>query len=285
MAAQPQEIATGVYWLQTFWANVYLVRSGTSWALIDTGMPKCGRLIQDSAVSLFGAVRPASILLTHFHEDHAGSALVLSREWSVPIYVHRDELPFVTGTPAPLIEPPKKPDPPVGGFMLPLGVLIMLSQDPRLIRFFSRVTERFASKFNLGDAARGYVPGDGVPGLPDWECIPTPGHTPGHVAFFRAIDRVIILGDALLTVDLNSFWGFLLWSLQLNKQQVSGPPWYSTWNWQAAKESATALARLEPRLLASGHGVPISGDETGRELRTFAYHFFNPGSQAPSGKE
>ncbi|HMD89642.1 MAG TPA: MBL fold metallo-hydrolase, partial [Anaerolineaceae bacterium] len=122
-------------------------------------------------------------------------------------------------------------------------------------------------------------------GLPDWECIPTPGHTPGHVAFFRAIDRVIILGDALLTVDLNSFWGFLLWSLQLNKQKVSGPPWYSTWNWQAAKESATALARLEPRLLASGHGVPISGDETGRELRTFAYHFFNPGSQAPSGKE
>ena len=136
MAAQPQEIATGVYWLQTSWANVYLVRSEASWSLIDTGTPKCGRLIQDTAASLFGAVRPASILLTHFHEDHAGSALVLSRKWSVPIYLHRDELPFVTGTPALLSELPKKPDPPVGGFMLPLGVLIMLSQDPRLVRFF-----------------------------------------------------------------------------------------------------------------------------------------------------
>jgi len=268
MAAQPQEIATGVYWLQTFWANVYLVRSGASWALIDTGMPKCGRLIQDSAVSLFGAVRPASILLTHFHEDHAGSALVLSREWSVPIYVHRDELPFVTGTPAPLIEPPKKPDPPVGGFMLPLGVLIMLSQDPRLIRFFSRVTERFASKFNLGDAARGYVPGDGVPGLPDWECIPTPGHTPGHVAFFRPSDRVLIAGDACLTVDIDSFWDQLR-----NKQSIARPPSVATWNWQAAKASVAALARIEPSVLACGHGIPMTGAETARDLGRFADYF------------
>jgi len=186
---QPKEIAAGVYWLQTSWANVYLVRSGASWALIDTGMPKCGRLIQDTAVSLFGAVRPASILLTHFHEDHSGSALVLSRMWSVPIYVHRDELPFVTGTPPLLIEPPKKPDPPVGWFMLPLGALIMLSQNPRLARFFSRVTERFASKFNLGDAARGYVPGDGVPDSPTGSAFPR-----------RAIHRATSRSSARATV-------------------------------------------------------------------------------------
>ena len=268
MAPQPKEIAAGVYWLRTSWANVYLVRSGASWALIDTGMPKCGRLIQDTAVSLFGDVRPASILLTHFHEDHAGSALVLSRKWSVPIYVHRDELPFVTGTPALLIEPPKKPDPPVGGFMLPLGVLIMLSQDPRLVRFFSRMTERFASKFNLGDAARGYVPGDGVPGLPDWECIPTPGHTPGHVAFFRKSDRVLIAGDACLTVDNDS-----LWDLLRNKQRIARPPSVATWNWRAAKASVAALAKLDPSVLACGHGIPMTGAGTARDLHAFADHF------------
>ena len=49
--------------------------------------------------------------------------------------------------------------------------------------------------------------GASVPGLPDWECIPTPGHTPGHVSFFRPRDRVLIAGDAVLTVQLNSFRG------------------------------------------------------------------------------
>jgi glyoxylase-like metal-dependent hydrolase (beta-lactamase superfamily II) len=130
------------------------------------------------------------------------------------------------------------------------------------------VTERFASKFNLGDAARGYVPGDGVPGLPDWECIPTPGHTPGHVAFFRKSDRVLITGDACLTVDIDSFWGLLR-----NKQSIARPPSVATWNWQAAKASVAALARFEPSVLACGHGIPMMGAETARDLVAFADHF------------
>ena len=28
-----------------------------------------------------------------------------------------------------------------------------------------------------------------LPGLPDWQVVPTPGHTPGHIAFFRSTDR------------------------------------------------------------------------------------------------
>jgi len=41
--------------------------------------------------------RPASILLTHFHPDHAGSALQLARIWDCPVYVHPDELPLANG--------------------------------------------------------------------------------------------------------------------------------------------------------------------------------------------
>jgi membrane protease YdiL (CAAX protease family) len=33
---------------------------------------------------------------------------------------------------------------------------------------------------------------------------PRRGHTPGHAAFFRSRDRVLITGDAVLTVNLNS---------------------------------------------------------------------------------
>ena len=115
---------------------------------------------------------------------------------------------------------------------------------------------------------RGYVPGDGVPGLPDWECIPTPGHTPGHVAFFRKSDRVLITGDACLTVDIDSFWGLLR-----NKQSIARPPSVATWNWQAAKASVAALARIEPSVLACGHGIPMMGAETARDLVAFADHF------------
>ena len=94
-------IAPDVYWLgprgrtQT---DVYFVRSESSWALIDTGWAKDGPSIKKAAESVFGAdTPPASILLTHFHPDHAGSALQLARIWNCPVYVHADELPLANG--------------------------------------------------------------------------------------------------------------------------------------------------------------------------------------------
>jgi glyoxylase-like metal-dependent hydrolase (beta-lactamase superfamily II) len=260
-----REVAPGVYGMETgkgiSRSNVYFVRSGSSWVLIDAAAANCGRLIRKAAESLFGAdTRPAGILLTHDHPDHAGSALELARSWACPVYVHPDELPVVAIEDLSTIE--KYANPLDRWIVLPL-----LRVMPR------RRVEAMLSSASIKDVVRALDPGAAVPGLPDWECIPTPGHTPGHVAFFRTSDRVLITGDAIVTVDLNSFWGFLLWSLRLNKQRVSGPPWYSTWNWRAAKESVTVLAGLEPRVLASGHGVPVAGGEIARELRAFADHF------------
>jgi len=78
--------------------NVYFVGSGLSWALIDTGWAKDAPSIKQAAVSVFGAgTRPTSILLTHFHPDHAGSALQLARIWDCAVYLHPDELPLATG--------------------------------------------------------------------------------------------------------------------------------------------------------------------------------------------
>jgi deazaflavin-dependent oxidoreductase (nitroreductase family) len=93
----------------------------------------------------------------------------------------------------------------------------------------------------------------GVPGLPDWTAVPTPGHTPGHVAYYRPGDGVLVTGDALLTVDLNSLRGVLG-----GRQQVVGPPWYTTWSRAAAAESIKALAALEPAVVAPGHGRPVA---------------------------
>ena len=262
------EITPGVYGMEAgkgiSRSNVYFVRSGSSWVLIDAALANCGRLIRKTADSLFGAnTRPASILLTHDHPDHAGSALELAQMWDCPVYVHPDELPLVAIENLSTIEK----------YASPLDRWIVL---PLLRAMPRRRVEAILSSASIKDVVRVFDPSAAVPSLPDWECIPTPGHTPGHVAFFRTSDRVLITGDAIVTVDLNSFGGFLLWGLRLNKQRVSGPPWYSTWNWRAAKESVAILARLKPRVLASGHGVPMSGDGIARELCAFADHFSGP---------
>ena len=91
--------------------------------------------------------------------------------------------------------------------------------------------------------------------------VPTPGHTP-HAAFFRGSDRVLISGDALVSVDLNSPWGLLL-----GTKSVFGPPWYTTWNRRMAVDSVAFLAELEPLVLGGGHGDTMAGDEVARKVR------------------
>jgi len=273
-ASQPQEIAPGVYCLEVGTgitrSNVYFVRSGSSWALIDTALAKCDRVIQEAAESLFGAnTPPAAILLTHDHPDHAGSTLPLARRWGCVAYVHPDELPLVTMDFSTYLSTVKE-------YANPLDTWVVL---PLLRVLPKRARASMLSESSFKDVARAFDPGAGVPGLPDWECIPTPGHTPGHVSFFRPADRVLITGDAVLTVHLNSWWGFLLWGVGRNKQKLSGPPWYTTWSWRAARESVAMLARLEPRVLASGHGTPMTGSRTTQQLRAFAQALCGP----PSG--
>jgi glyoxylase-like metal-dependent hydrolase (beta-lactamase superfamily II) len=92
-----------------------------------------------------------------------------------------------------------------------------------------------------------FDPQVGIPELPNWAVIHTPGHTPGHLSLYRRRDGVLITGDAAVTVDLNSLLGVLI-----NRQGVFGPPRYSTWDWPAAQRSIATLAALEPRVLATG---------------------------------
>jgi len=258
-AVAPEEIAPGVYRLGTgkgfMRSNVYFVRAGSSWALIDAAGPKCAASIQTAAASLFGAeTPPASILLTHSHPDHAGSARELARAWRCPVYLHPDELPLTTGDIAVIRQ-----------YSNPLDRWMIF---PLLRIMPPRKAQAMLAAGSLTDVAAAFDPHAEPPGLPDWQCMHTPGHTPGHVSFFRPGDRVLITGDAIVTLKLNSLSGLLF-----RKPGLSGPPRYATWNWQAAKASAAALATLEPRVLAGGHGTPITGPTTARDLHAFAEQF------------
>jgi glyoxylase-like metal-dependent hydrolase (beta-lactamase superfamily II) len=245
--------------------DVYFVRSGSSWALIDTGWAKDGPSIKKAAEAVFGAdTPPAAILLTHVHPDHAGSALQLARLWNCPVYVHPDELPLANGDFAAITK-----------YAGPLDHWVVL---PLMRAMGRRRREAMLAGSSLSAVSRPLEPGAGVPGLPGWECIPTPGHTPGHVSFFRASDRVLITGDAVVTLKLNSLTGLLL-----QRQGLSGPPRYTSWSWRAAKESVATLARLEPNVLAGGHGTPIIGAGAASALRAFADRFSGPAAK-PNAK-
>jgi glyoxylase-like metal-dependent hydrolase (beta-lactamase superfamily II) len=52
---------------------------------------------------------------------------------------------------------------------------------------------RFVEPDGVLDGERG-----DVPGVPGWEWIWTPGHTAGHLSLYRAADRLLVAGDAVL---------------------------------------------------------------------------------------
>ena len=113
------------------------------------------------------------------------------------------------------------------------------------------------------------LPEDGVvPGLPDWRWIPTPGHTPGHVSFFRDSDRTLIAGDAVVATRQESLIFILL-----QRKKVWRPPAYFTPDWEAARDSVHALAALEPASLGTGHGQVLRGSEMRDGLHRLAQHF------------
>jgi Metallo-beta-lactamase superfamily/F420H(2)-dependent quinone reductase len=118
---------------------------------------------------------------------------------------------------------------------------------------------------DLRGVVRALDPEAVVPGLPDWRCVPTPGHTPGHIAFHRVGDGILITGDAVVTFNANS-----VLDVVLARQRLAGPPRYFTWSWPAAARSVAVLAALEPRVLATGHGTPLSGAGTAGALRALA---------------
>jgi glyoxylase-like metal-dependent hydrolase (beta-lactamase superfamily II) len=237
-----KEIAPDVFRLKVSIANVYFIgpRQGP-WTLVDTGIPGHAEQIREAAESLYGATAPEAILLTHGHMDHAGSALDLANFWDVSVFAHPLELPFLTGRSK---YPPL--DPTVGGFMALIG---------RFVSFPQR---------NLGGRVRALEPTV----LAGWELHHTPGHSPGHVAFFRRQDGTLLAGDALTTMNLDSFVGSML-----EVQRVCGPPAPATPDWRRARESVELLADLRPLTIASGHGVPMTGGKAVVQLAELATNF------------
>lgn len=257
MRTFPQRVAEDVHLLSfgLFRGNVYFVGSKERWALIDTGVAGVAARILDAARTLFGDTGPAAILLTHVHPDHSGSALELAQHWGCRVHAHPTELPLAIDRRLVTIE----------RFANPMDRWVIV---PILRLLPARSLARMLEAGSLAEVMHA-LPVDGsVPGLPGWRSIPTPGHTPGHVAFFRAADRVLVAGDAVLTVDAASPLALLAWALGSRRPRVAAPAWYTNWNPTQARASIALLAQLEPSVLATGHGLPLA--EAAAALHAFA---------------
>jgi glyoxylase-like metal-dependent hydrolase (beta-lactamase superfamily II) len=244
-----QDVANGVRGLRIAFVNLFAVsHADGSWTLIDAGLPYTATMIRHWAEK---ATRtpPNAIVLTHGHFDHVSAARDLADGWNVPIYAHPLEFPYLTGQ-------KKYPAPNVGAGG---GAMSLLSP------LYPR------GPIDLGDRLRELPLSDSndVAEMPGWTVLHTPGHTAGHVSFFREQDRCLIVGDAFCTTKPESFFEAAL----AQKPELHGPPAYFTMDWSAARESVQRLAGLNPSILAPGHGQPLSGAELPGELLKLAERF------------
>jgi len=215
--------------------------------LVDAGMPGSAEEIISVTENRFGAnCSPKAIILTHGHFDHVGAIVELIKYWNIPVYAHKVELPFLTGK-----KSYPEPDPTVEGGMV------------------AKMSPLFPNEpVQLGDHVQALPDNGSVPHMPGFRWIHTPGHTEGHVSFFREEDRVLIVGDAFVTVKQEYLYKVLTQELE-----ISGPPRYLTTDWQAAKESVISLEALKPSVAVTGHGLPMTGELLANNLKQLVQNF------------
>jgi glyoxylase-like metal-dependent hydrolase (beta-lactamase superfamily II) len=220
--------------------------------LVDAGWKPDAPRIEAAARALLGhGTPPAAIVLTHVHPDHAGSARVLAETWGCRILVHSAEVGIASGDFAAMMR-----------YAGPLDRWMVL---PAMRAIGSRRRATILARESLSELIQELQPGGGIPGLEGWAWVHTPGHTPGHVALVREADRVVLTGDALVSLRVNTAAGILF-----GRQGLSAPPWYTTWDGRAARASMAMIAALEPRVLGPGHGWPVGGTDTLAAVRAFA---------------
>jgi hydroxyacylglutathione hydrolase len=188
--------------------NVYLVGDVLIDAATRQGEKRIMRQIADQDVTAHA--------LTHAHPDHQGSSHAICEQLSIPLWCGQADIPAIE-TPG-AIKNPKAPR------------LLNLVQQ----RFWVGPPHPVARALHEGDEVAGFT------------VLETPGHSVGHVSFWRESDRVLIVGDVLGNMN------FLTGIPGLNT-----PPDMMTPDPARNRESARRLAALEPALACFGHGAPL----------------------------
>ncbi len=191
--------------------NCFLVKENDGFTLIDTGMGGSEKGILTTAAELGTSIRRIS--LTHAHIDHVGSLDALHKLLpNAEVSISARDSRFLKGDKS--LDPAESKEKLRGGYPV-----------------VSTVPDRLLQEGDL---------------IGSLQVIASPGHTPGHVAFFDPRDRTLIAGDAYSTKGGISTAGTLKLLFPL--------PAMATWSKATGLRSAETLIALKPARLAVGHG-------------------------------
>ena len=154
--------------------------------------------------------------LTHAHPDHQGASHAICEKLGIPLWCGQGDVPAME-TPG-AIKSSQAP-----------GWLNALQQ-----RFWTGPPHPVARALSEGDEVAGFT------------VLETPGHSAGHVTYWRESDRTMILGDVLN--GMNVMTGI---------RGLHEPPKIFTPDPARNRQSARRLAELRPALACFGHGPPL----------------------------
>ncbi|GAA2252323.1 MBL fold metallo-hydrolase [Streptomyces amakusaensis] len=203
--------------------QAYLWRDGDGLTLIDAGPVGAGALIADAVTGLGLHPRDVRrIVLTHFHEDHAGGAGEFAALSGAPVLAHRLDAPFVRGDapgPPPLFEEWELPIHAEASKLLP-------PPSVRPVRPAEVVEVSDGEVLDFGGGAR---------------VVSVPGHTEGSIGLHLPSRGVLFTGDTVAASPVDG--QVLMGVFNLDRE--------------GTLDSFRKLAALDAEVACFGHGDPV----------------------------
>ena len=192
------EVCEGVLWarmpmpMALDHINVYLLRDGAGWTVVDTGLNTAlaRELWEKIAATHLQGLPIRRLICTHGHYDHAGLAAWITERFEAQLLMTYGEYFMVRG----LMGPPPDPLPaPQHHFYRLAGM-----DDARIERMFAAL-RRDPFMPPVPPQYQRLRAGDSVPiGERVWQVIIGEGHSPEHACLYNAQEQLLLAGDQLL---------------------------------------------------------------------------------------